>query len=326
MLSAVALVVIAALPASAANEGHSYLALGDSVPFGFSPVPSLWSKASNFIGYPEIVAQRLNIEDVNATCPGEATGGFLSLTGTDNSCQPFRSHFPLHVDYSTSQMDFATAYLRANPRTRLVTLTLGANDFFHLQNVCAAEFKDDLDDPPAELAADIGTCVFVGIPSMLSTMAANLNTIFTEIRATGYKGLIVAVTYYSLTYPDTSGSDLLNGPMIGVAPLYGAVLASGVEAWRATATAAGGSSCAAGLLLPAFPPVAGTCDVHPTPLGRDLLAAQVISAIAATCPAESAIGCLNRSQSSSTRRPAAARPRRSRRRWSPSRSPSRHAR
>lgn len=296
VLSAAVLFVIAAIPASASNEGHSYLALGDSVPFGFSPVPTLWPNASNFIGYPEIVAQRLNIEEVNATCPGEATGGFLSLTGTDNSCRPFRAHFPLHVAYSTSQMDFATAYLKAHPRTRLVTLTLGANDFFHLQKVCAAAFSTDTDDLPAELAADIGGCVLAGIPSMLGTMAANLNTIFAGIRATGYTGLIVAVTYYSLTYPDTSGAALLNGPMIAVAPSYGAVIASGVEAWRATATAAGGSSCAAGLLLPAFPPVAGTCDVHPTPLGRDLLADQVVSAIAATCPAESAIGCLNRSQ------------------------------
>jgi len=293
VLSAAVLFVIAAIPASAASEGHSYLALGDSVPFGFSPVNTLWPNAGNFIGYPEIVAQRLNIEGVNATCPGEATGGFLSLTGTDNSCRPYRAHFPLHVAYTSSQMDFATAYLKAHPETRLVTLTLGANDFFHLENVCGAEFKNDVDGDGAQ---DTGECVVAGIPSMLGTMAANLNTIFAGIRATGYTGLIVAVTYYSLTYPDTSGAALLNGPMVAVAQLYGAVIASGVEAWRATATAAGGDSCTAGLLLPAFPPGSPGCDVHPTPLGRDLLAGAVVKAIAATCPAESAIGCLDRSQ------------------------------
>ncbi len=289
VLSAAVLCVIAAIPASASSEGISYLALGDSVPFGFSPVPTLWPNASNFIGYPEIVAQRLNIEDVNATCPGEATGGFLSLTGTDNSCRPFRSHFPLHVAYSTSQMDFAVAYLKAHPRTRLVTLTLGANDLFHLQKVCTDEFKPDL--------SAIAACVGAGIPTVLGTIATNLSIIFAGLRSTGYKGLIVAVTYYSQTYPDTSGSDLLNSPMVGVANAYGASIASGVEAWRATATAAGGSSCAAGLLLPAFPPTTPpTCDVHPTPLGRDLLAGAVINAIAATCPAETALGCLNRSE------------------------------
>jgi hypothetical protein len=42
LLSAVALFVIAAVPASATSEGHGYLALGDSVPFGFNPNPALW--------------------------------------------------------------------------------------------------------------------------------------------------------------------------------------------------------------------------------------------------------------------------------------------
>jgi len=288
LLSAAVLFVLAAAPASATSEGHSYLALGDSVPFGFSPVRSLWPNAANFIGYPEIVAQQLNIENVNATCPGEATGGFLSLTGTDNSCFPFRAFFPLHVAYSVAQLDFATAYLRSHPETRLVTVTLGANDFFHLQNVCVRTYFPDF--------AAITACVNSGIPAMLTTMAANLNAIFAGIRSTGYTGLIVAVTYYSLSYPDTSGSDLLNGPMIAVAGAYGALIASGVEAWRATATSAGGSSCAAGLLLPAFPPVSGTCDVHPTPLGRDLLAAKVVSTIADSCPAHSVMGCLNRNR------------------------------
>jgi lysophospholipase L1-like esterase len=177
-------------------------------------------------------------------------------------------------------MDFATAHLRTHPETRLVTLTLGANDFFRLENVCGAEFALDTDYP----ADDIAACVAPGIPSMLGTTTANLNTIFAGIRATGYKGLIVAVTYYSLTYPDRSGAALLNGPMIAVAKTYNVVIASGVEAWRAPATAAGGDSCVAGLLLPAFPPGTPGCDVHPTPLGRDVLADAVVSAIAAACP------------------------------------------
>ena len=77
-----------ALPASASNEGRGYLALGDSVPFGFNPLLNA-SNGSNFIGYPEIVAKLLNIEGVNAACPREATGGFLSLTGTDYLCRTY---------------------------------------------------------------------------------------------------------------------------------------------------------------------------------------------------------------------------------------------
>jgi hypothetical protein len=276
LLSAVALVLIAALPASADSEGHSYLALGDSVPFGFNPLVNP-ANAANFTGYPEIVAQRLNIEDVNATCPGEATGGFLSLSGTDNVCRPYRLFFPLHVAYSGTQMAFATAYLRTHPNTRLVTLTLGANDIFRWQKDCA-------------VALSFGTCP-LGLAGVLGVMYNNLNTIFTNIRATGYTGLIVAVTYYSLDYSDTSQAIGLNAPMVAAATGHGALVASGLDAWASTA--AGGSSCTAGLLISLG---GGTCDVHPTPLGRDLLAGAVIKAIASSCPAESALGCLNRSQ------------------------------
>src|SRR5882762_1311684 len=138
LLSAAVLFALAAVPASATSEGHTYLALGDSVPFGYSPLLNP-SNASNFVGYPEIVARQLNIEDVNATCPGEATGGFISLTGTDNVCRGYRFglHEPLHVSYTGSQLSFATSYLRTHKRTRLVTLTLGANDFFRFQKDCA---------------------------------------------------------------------------------------------------------------------------------------------------------------------------------------------
>lgn len=279
VLSAALLFVIAAIPASASNEGHSYLALGDSVPFGFNPNLDP-TNAANFVGYPEIVAQRLNIEDVNATCPGEATGGFLSLSGTDNVCRPYRFFFklPLHVTYSGTQMDFATAYLRAHPETRLVTLTLGANDVFRFQKDCKA-------------GPLVGTCP-LGIAGVFGVMFNNLNTIFANLRATGYTGLIVAVTYYSLDYSDTSGAKALNTPMVAAATGHGALVASGLDAWASTAN--GGSSCAAGLLIINLSD--GTCDVHPTPLGRDLLAGAVIKAIAASCPAASAIGCLDRNR------------------------------
>ena len=283
LLSAAFLVVVAAVPVSASasgavmSQGLSYLALGDSVPFGFDPLVDA-GNINNFTGYPEIVAQRLHVKDVNATCPGEATGGFLSLTGTDNVCRPYRSAFPLHVSYATSQIDFATAYLRAHPRTRLVTLTLGANDFFRFQKDCAAT-------PPGP------TCA-LGLGGVFATMQANLNTILADIRSTGYAGLIVGVTYYSLNYADAAsvaGALALNAQMVAAAAGHGALIASGFDAWAPEAAKAGGDSCAAGLLIE-LP--GGTCDVHPTPLGRDLLASAVVATVAAACPAENAIICL----------------------------------
>jgi len=96
------------------------------VPFGLNPLADA-RDAGNFIGYAETVAKELSLEDVNATCPGEATGGFLSLTGTDNVCRPYRSAFPLHVAYSGTQMVFALNYL-AGKVLETVAATCGATN------------------------------------------------------------------------------------------------------------------------------------------------------------------------------------------------------
>lgn len=278
LISALSLFVLAAVPASAGSEGHDYLALGDSVPFGFSPLLNA-SDASNFIGYPEIVAQRLDIKDVNATCPGEATGGFLSPTGTDNVCRPYRATWPLHVEYKTTQMAYALRYLTGHRDTRLITLTLGANDLFRWQKDCAVGPK-------------FGTCP-LGLSGLFATMQANLTSIYSQIRSTGYRGLIVGVTYYALDYSDPVGVYLTlagAGVMAAAGSPFGVKIASGFNAWAPVAATAGGSSCAAGLLIRVS---ATSCDVHPTPAGRDLLAGAVINTVAASCPAHDAIACLD---------------------------------
>jgi|ERR1700694_1041442 len=296
LLATASLFLLGAVPAQAdsggnggngnRSDGSSYLSLGDSVPFGYQPFPQLFSDAENFVGYPEIVAERLDLNDVNATCPGEATGGFLSLTGTDNVCRPYRAANPLHVHYRTSQMDFAIKYLRAHKHTtKLVTLTLGANDVFRFQKDHPECFGTA---PPATCPAMIG--------GVLVTMQANLSTIFSKIRSTGYDGLIVGVTYYALNYSvpaSAGGTLLLNGPMImAAAGAANVLIASGFDAWAPAAATAGGDSCAAGLLIPTPP----GCDVHPTPKGRDLLANAVIQTIAATCAAHDAQECLGGKQ------------------------------
>jgi lysophospholipase L1-like esterase len=283
LLSAVALFVLGAVPASATSEGHGYLALGDSVAFGFSPLVDPHD-AGNFTGYPEIVAQRLNIEHVNASCSGEATGGFISSTGLDNVCRPYRAAFPLHVSYAGTQLAFAVSYLRANPRTRLVTINLDANDLFRLTS-----------GPGPDVWPPSG-CYTPDVLLYFKTCAVqNLEAIFAAIRGTGYTGLIVAMTYYALDYSDPTGlffSGVLNGAMETAAAHDGVLVASGFDAWKQRALAVGGSSCTAGLLIP----VSGGCNIHPSPAGRDLLAGAIVQTIAASCPAHDPIGCLDRNQ------------------------------
>ncbi len=163
LCSAVALFSLGAVSASASNEGHGYLALGDSVAFGFHPVTPTTP-----------ISDRLDALDAH---------------GLDNSCRGYRSVWPLHTAYTGTQLAFAINYLKANPRTRLVTLNLDANDFFR---VTAGPSKDFW--PPS-------TCFtpdFVAYFSSTGCAVQNLEKIFGAIRGTGYTGLIVAMTYYAL--------------------------------------------------------------------------------------------------------------------------------
>ena len=288
LLSAAVLFVLTAPPVSAGNEGHGYLALGDSVAFGFNWQLIARGLAGNpnvFVGYPEIVARTLGTEEVNASCPGETTGGFISLTnGADFKCHAYRSAFPLHADYSTSQLDFAIAYLSKHPEVKLVTMDIGANDVFKLQTGCGG----------------VATVCFVnGLPGVLANIDANLRFIYGQIRNVAhYHHLLVTLTYYSLSYDRTTaeGTKTLNNPIIDATLAFGGIMADGFAAFQGPAVAAGGSSCAAGLLLPPAPRDPSPCDVHPSALGRALLAGAVIKAIAESCPAQSVEGCLNRSQ------------------------------
>jgi lysophospholipase L1-like esterase len=267
-----ALSVVSALPAAAGDQsgtrhdsGGTLLALGDSVAFGFSPLLDR-STASNFVGYPDVAARRLRLVDVNGSCSGEATGGFLSPTGTDNGCRPYRAHFPLHVSYAGTQMEFAVDYLRSHRNVRLITIDLGANDVFVLQSTCA-------------LTVNPSACVAAGLPGVLATIAANLRTIFSNIREKAhYRGRLVTLSYYALAYdPATAaGAQQLNQPIVAATAAFDGTVASGFDAFEPAATAAGGSSCAAGLLIVTAP---GVCDVHPSPKGRDLLARAVVKAV-----------------------------------------------
>jgi lysophospholipase L1-like esterase len=266
-----ALSLVSILPAAADDQpdarhadGGRLLALGDSVAFGFNPLLDRHA-ASNFVGYPDVAARRLRLVDVNASCSGEATGGFLSPTGTDNGCRAYRALFPLHVRYAGTQMDFAIDYLRSHRNVRLVTIDLGANDVFVLQNTCSVTLN-----PSA--------CFAAGLPGVLATIGTNLREIFSNIRQEAhYRGRLVTLSYYALAYdPATAaGAQQLNQPIIAATQAFGGVVASGFDAFEPAATAAGGSSCAAGLLIVLAP---GVCDIHPSPKGRDLLAAAVVKA------------------------------------------------
>ena len=248
------------------DDQATYLALGDSVAFGTNPLLDANNQA-NFVGYPEALARKLELRLTNASCPGEASGGFISLSGTDNLCRPYRANFPLHVSYKSSQLDFAVAFLLSHPDTRLVTLNVGANDFFALQKQCSF-------DP---------VCVSNGFSGMVSTLAANLQTIYGRLRGEAhYRHRLVGLTYYALNYTDPVGVglDLAVNQVIATTTLAaGGRVADGFGKWQTVAMKSGGDSCAAGLLIVLPNTNPRVCDDHPAPLGRDLLADAIADAL-----------------------------------------------
>jgi len=179
----------AAMPSE--SSPRPYLALGDSVVFGFITQAGFeYGNPTNFIGFPDYVGRDLRLNDVNAACPGETTGSFLSATATDHGCRQFRSLAPLHVSYGSTQSSFALSFLAKHRSTRLVTILLGANDLFVLEDACAGD----------------ATCIANGLPAVLATISTNMATILGEIRGTGFKGAIVVENYYSLDYSDAAGN------------------------------------------------------------------------------------------------------------------------
>ena len=245
------------------------LALGDSVVFGFiTQAGHAYVNPTNFIGYPAYVGFRERLDDVNASCPGETSGSFLSMTAPDNGCRAFRSAFPLHVAYSGTQLAFGTSFLEHH-RVRLVTVGIGANDLFLLEDSCATN-----PNPPA--------CIQAGLPATLGAIEQNMVQILTAIRSAGYGGEIIVVNYYSLDYSDPSGTQitqLLNQAISAPAKAFGAGVADVFTAFQKVASTPliAGKTCNAGLLN-VDPQDQTQCDVHPSQSGQRLIAETVAHA------------------------------------------------
>jgi lysophospholipase L1-like esterase len=263
----------AADPINGSDANGTYLALGDSVPFGYQPAAAVpaptYRIARSFVGYPELVGQALDERVSNAACPGETTASMVTAGAQSNGCENsvnspvgYRTLYPLHVQYQGTQLDYALHYLAAHKHTRLITIMIGANDAF----VCQETTLDHCTSG-AEL---------VGVATQIET---NLATALGAIRAAGYTGPLVAVTYYSLSYSDPAqlaGALFLNSALTTVAQAFGGIVADGFGAFAAGSAPFGGSPCAAGLLIK-LP--GGGCDVHPTLAGHRLLAAAVLQAL-----------------------------------------------
>ncbi len=282
VLAAASVLCLAVSPASArsvfkpppVSRGSTYLALGDSLTFGYVeptvvPAPD-YSDPSSFVGYPEIVGRLLRLKVVNAACPGETSASLINAAALSNTCNVtptgkngYRTLYPLHVRYSGSQLAFAVSYLRRHRSVRLVSLMIGANDFF----LCVKMTSD--------------ACVSQSeYQPVFSALSRDVRTILSTIRKKArYRGQVVIVNYYSLNYASSLLTNIIaagNAALDGAAKPYNVQIANGYGQFQVATTIFGGDPCAAGLLTKLS---TGSCGVHATRAGQALLAQAVVYAV-----------------------------------------------
>jgi lysophospholipase L1-like esterase len=260
----------------AVTPGSGYLALGDSVTFGYEeasvvPAPD-FHIASSFASYPAMLGAELHLKVANASCPGETAASLIDASAQSNGCEnapsssavSYRTSFPLHVHYTGSQLAYAVKYLKGHPGVRLVSLMIGANDLFLCQ-----ETTTDQCGAAAEQQAT------------LVKVKANVRTILSAIRHRAhYAGQIAIVNYYSLNYSVAAingFSQELNAAQDSAARPFTVEVTDTYNLFRQASVHSGLNTCTAGLLTQL--PVGGPCGVHPSVAGQALLAQGLADAI-----------------------------------------------
>ncbi len=297
-VTAVAIGALAFTPvAGAAQVGNTYLALGDSLAYGYHAAQfkeELESKGyvepSTFDqGYVDDFGAALRLAHpklpiINDGCPGETTETLIKGSGIPGYCAggPTGTPFPyafLHHSYApyTSQLTDALAILKEDPGVSPITLDIGANDVLQfLASKCG--FPATFTCSPAEVEAEFGH------------IAANVYSILTQLHAAAPKAQIVLIGLYN-PYPTVlpaPGGDkttaALNTALASVAaevpgtsfanpePAFNpSILTGAPETTDLTTICAFTAMCPGGTFNPTSP----NADIHPTTLGYGVLAGVV---------------------------------------------------
>ncbi len=265
----VALVLLWPAPgAAAAKPQRGYLALGDSLAFGYQQAKfnSLFPNvdpAAFHTGYVDDFGFVLRLHDrdlkiVNDGCPGETTDSFIN-----GPCQ-YQLAFPLHHPYvggpSSSQLSDALAYLAAHRKfVNPITIDIGANDALGVtEGVCKLE-------PP---------CIAEHAPALFAHIASNLSLILTDLRGAAPHSKIIVLGLYNPFGPSLAGADeltaQLNAVMKQVASTVGARFADPLPVFNPPGPGEQARVC----LLTNF--CTELHDIHPTDLGYAVLGGLVL--------------------------------------------------
>lgn len=261
MRGAVALLALAAAPASPAAlpPGSPYVALGSSYAAGArigAPAPSTPVRCGQTVNnYPRLVAARLHLDLVDASCGGATT-----------------EHLLRAWDELPAQLDHLT------PVTRLVTVTVGGNDVHLVGDLARAECAPARDGaaphcgrPPLPTAAE------------WARLERNLAEVAREVHRRAPRARLVFVDYLDMlparpcaTIPyDAAGLARAHATVRRLALLTAAVARrERATLLRAGALSRGHDSCSA------EPYAVGRSDTgaswHPTAAGHAAIAAALV--------------------------------------------------
>jgi lysophospholipase L1-like esterase len=169
------IVVPAARPAGAASASvvapkYYYLALGDSLAFGYQPNFD-WSHGYAKYFYSNLQGHGAKAY-VNYGCAGETAATFI------NGGCPYQNVLMLHNYYTGPQLTAALNFIKAHPgKISPVTIDIGANDVKSYVNT--------------------STCAVGSYTSALQTFDGNFQTILTKLAsALNGQGTILVMNYY----------------------------------------------------------------------------------------------------------------------------------
>jgi lysophospholipase L1-like esterase len=266
----VALLALDLAPTAGASNPHqTYLALGDSLAFGYSqakfikleqagePAPAYGT------GYVDDFGRVLHrfqpgVQTVNDGCPGETTDSFI-----EGPCA-YGLAFPLHHAYSggplSSQLSDALNVLSAHPNAVTpITLDIGANDALGvIEGTCKLDAK----------------CIEEHAPALFAHVAGNLGLILADLRGAAPHARMIVLGLYNPFGETIPGADALTAKLneveASVAAAAGARFADPLPVFNPAGALEQPTLCAlTNICTPLH-------DIHPTKLGYATLGGLVL--------------------------------------------------
>jgi lysophospholipase L1-like esterase len=303
-------------PSSASALGNQYLALGDSIAYGYQAGkfaanaiaggdcnsaqagnPANVCESHFHTGYVDLFGNYLkkinpSLTVINDGCPGEKTPSLLNgyLPSVGPGLCGKGSGFPytfLHHNYGfgNSQLQNALSVLAANPSTtNPVTIDIGANDLLDFLTGCGF--------PSSPTAT---TCISNGLAAQYATITGNINSILTQMQAVAPNARYMVMGLYNpyptlLSLGGGLGGDAstaqLNSQIRALAINHGARFVDPLPVFNPSGATGGsetgdvGTICALTGMCPGgtFNPASPAADIHPSDKGYAALASLFESA------------------------------------------------